>query len=130
MPVEQPDLTGATPNKFHPNNLPSRLVDKDGIVVVFVWLQYNRSGESIGDCRGCGGGMLVAERPESHGNRTDYTATCGGPTGCGKEVVFPGGRTGRWLPTEQRGKKRRLPQGMVGIAKNAAGVGQSSEDGE
>lgn len=127
----QPDLTGKLPSPFHPNNLPSRLVDKDGIVIIHVWLQYTRSGEAIGDCRarGCNG-RIYAARPESHGNRTDYTATCSEATGCGKEVVFPGGRTGRWLEHEERGKKRKLPQGLVAIARNAAGVGQSNQDDE
>lgn len=125
MRDEQWTLEGEPPTRFHPNNLPRRLIDGDGIVIQAIWLSYGRSGDPVGDCRECGG-PIYAERPIPMGNnRIDYVAACPNKT-CLKEVAFPNGRTGRWDETHQRGRKRPLPRGLVAIAKNA--VGQTAEE--
>ena len=126
MPNEQFALDGTPPDRHHPNNLPRRLIDNEGIVIPGMWLQYGRTGESIGDCRACGS-EIHPERPIPVSNtRTDYVAVCSIEQ-CRKEVPFPNGRTGRSDDTTKRGRRRKLRAGEKAIQSNVPAYLQDGE---
>lgn len=70
-----------------------------GAVDHAAWIHACNDGGLVGDCT-CGG-YLHPERPQKHGARTDYTATC---RRCSREVCAPGGRLSkrrRWKRTKE-----------------------------
>lgn len=124
--MEQEPLAGfgETVRRRTGDGLYRRYVDSQGEIIMAAWLRACAGAEVVGSCRECGGDLMPSRPTPGHGGgtRPDYLSVC---RECGKELVAACGRTIRW--NGERGKKRRLPTGLVGIAKDAA-TGQNRDD--